>query len=212
MKLYYSPLACSMASHITLLEAGAADVERVRVDPKTKTTETGADYLAINPLGQVPVLELDDGQTLTENAAILPFLADRYPAARLAPTDPIGRSRLMEWIGFVSTELHKVVFTPQLDPRAADEVKAYAAAKAAMRLAHLDGHLEGREWLLDEFSVADAYLFAVLNWTRATGTALADYPAIRAFVDRAGARPSVAQALAEEAKQYFEALAKAKAA
>jgi glutathione S-transferase len=212
MKLYYSPLACSMASHITLLEAGASDVERVRVDPKTKTTETGADYLAINALGQVPVLELDDGQTLTENVAILPYLADQYPQARLAPTGTTERYRLHQWLSFVSSELHKAVFTPLLDPRSTDEVKAYARAKAPIRLAHLDGHLDGRDWLLEDFSVADAYLFTVLNWTRATGTALEDYPALRAFMERAAARPSAAQALAEEAKQYFEELAKTKAA
>lgn len=167
MKLYFSPLACSLATRIALYEAGA-EAQFVEVDGKTKRTSDDSDFQRINGLGLVPVLVADDGRVLTENAAILPFVADRFPAAALAPTDPDGRTRLHQWLSFIGTELHKSVFVPLLDETAPEAVKAYALARAPKRLDWLATKLEGRSYLLDTLSVADAYLFAVLNWSAVT--------------------------------------------
>ena len=211
MKLYFSPLACSLATRIALYEASADDVDFVEVDPPTKKTlPAGADYTRIHPLGMVPLLELDDGQLLSENAAILQYIAERFPAARLAPTDPTGRARLHEWLGFIATELHKAVFVPLLDKKAPDAAKRYALSKADGRLAWLAARLErvGAEHVLGEFSIADAYLFAVLNWAVVTPVDLKKYPAIAAYHARVGERPSVARAFAEERSLYAKELAR----
>jgi glutathione S-transferase len=196
MDLYYSPLACSMASRIVLYETGAA-ANFVRVDTRAGRTADGADYRAINPKGLVPALKTDDGEVLTENAAILQFLADRAPTAALAPTG-FQRYRLQQWLSFIGSELHKHVFTPLLSPKAEEAAKAAARAAAAERLAYLEDHLAGRQWLLDEFSVADAYLAAVLNWAQFVDLDLAAYPNVIAYRDRLRERPSVARALGEE--------------
>lgn len=199
MDLYYSPLACSLASRITVYEAGAQDkVSLHRVDTKAKTTADGADYLQINPKGLVPALRTDEGDVLTENAAILPFLADSFPDAGLAPNGGVERYRLSQWLSFVGSELHKTVFTPLLSQTANDGAKDFAKAAAPSRLAYLDSHLAGREFLLDRFSVADAYLTAVLNWARFIGLDLSAYPAITAYIARVSARPAVARAMEEE--------------
>lgn len=199
MDLYYSPLACSLASRITVYEAGAQDkVSLHRVDTKAKTTADGADYLQINPKGLVPALRTDEGDVLTENAAILPFLADSFPDAGLAPKGGVERYRLSQWLSFVGSELHKTVFTPLLSQTANDGAKDFAKAAAPSRLAYLDSHLAGREFLLDRFSVADAYLTAVLNWARFIGLDLSAYPAITAYIARVSARPAVARAMEEE--------------
>ncbi|MFN3521488.1 MAG: glutathione binding-like protein [Phenylobacterium sp.] len=199
MDLYYSPLACSLASRITVYEADAADrVSLHRVDTRAKRTADGADYLAINPKGQVPALRTDDGEVLTENAAILPYLADQFPGAGLAPASGLERYRLSQWLSFIGSELHKTVFTPLLSPTADEGAKAFARAAAPARLAYLDAHLTGREHLLDRFSVADAYLAAVLNWARFTAVDLGPYPAVAAYVDRLHKRPAVARAMQEE--------------
>lgn len=199
MDLYYSPLACSLASRITVYEAGAQDkVSLHRVDTKAKTTADGADYLKINPKGLVPALRTDDGDVLTENAAILPFLADQFPEAGLAPAGGVERYRLSQWLSFVGSELHKTVFTPLLSQTASEGAKDFAKAAAPSRLAYLDSHLAGREFLLDRFSVADAYLTAVLNWARFIGLDLSAYPAITAYIARVSARPAVARAMEEE--------------
>ncbi len=204
MKLYFSPLACSLATRIALYEAGQeADYEEV--DPKTKTTRTGADYRQIHPLGFVPVLALDDGALLTENAAILQHLADRYPDARLAPTDALGRARLREWLSFIGTELHKAAFMPLLDKKAPEAFKAYALEKAKERLDWLAKRLEGRELALGDFSIADAYLFTVLNWTAVMPIDLSKWPTIGAYMARMHARPAVARAFAEERALYMKA-------
>lgn len=199
MDLYYSPLACSLASRITVYEADAADrVSLHRVDTRARRTADGADYLAINPKGQVPALRTDDGEVLTENAAILPYLADQFPGAGLAPASGLERYRLSQWLSFIGSELHKTVFTPLLSPTADEGAKAFARAAAPARLAYLDAHLTGREHLLDRFSVADAYLAAVLNWARFTAVDLGPYPAVAAYVDRLHKRPAVARAMQEE--------------
>jgi glutathione S-transferase len=201
MRLYFSPLACSLATRITLYEAGL-DAELVEVDPKTKKTKDGSDFCAVHSLGLVPALRLDDGELLTENAAILQYVADLAPGAGLAPRDPIGRARLQKWLGFISTELHKGVFNPLLDKAAPEGAKEYAKAKAPPRLAWLARELDGREWLLDAFSVADAYLVTVLNWAMVTPVTLP--PEVADYARRVRARPAVARAFTEEGRLYVK--------
>ena len=199
MELYFSPLACSLASRITVYEAGAeSDVALIKVDTKAQKTADGADYRAINPKGMVPALRIAEGEILTENAAILPFLADQFPAANLAPASGLERSRLAQWLSFIGSELHKTVFTPLLSPKANDGAKAYARDAAPARLDHLDAHLAGRDHLLDRFTVADAYLTAVLNWAQFVGIDLKAWPNVAAYHARVTARPQVARALQEE--------------
>lgn len=196
MDLYFSPLSCPVSSRITLYEAGA-EAKFHRVNTQTGKTETGEDYRRINPKGMVPALRTDDGQVLTENAAILQYLADRFPAAGLAPTG-FQRYRLQEWLSFIGTELHKLVFTPLLSPRHDAAAKALALEYAADRLRYLDAYLEDRAWLLDSFSVADAYMAAILTWADHLKIDFAPYPHLAAYKDRLRARPSVARALGEE--------------
>ena len=199
MDLYFSPLACSLASRITVYEAGAeAEVALQRVDTKTQKTADGADYRAINPKGMVPALRTASGDILTENAAILPFIADQFPAADLAPAGGMERSRLAQWLSFIGSELHKTVFTPLLSPKSNDGAKTYAREAAPNRLAYLDAHLSDRDYLLDHFSVADAYLTAVLNWAPFVGIDLAAWPNVAAYYARVTARPHVARAMREE--------------
>ena len=203
MDLYFSLLACSLASRITVYEAGAeGEVALTPVDTKAGKTADGQDYLSINPMGLVPALRMADGDILTENAAILPYLADQFPQAKLAPVSGAERSRLTQWLSFVGSELHKGVFAPLLSPTAAPEVKAHALAAAPKRLARLDKHLIGREFLLDQFSVADAYLTTVLNWARFIQMDLTPYPAVAAYFERITARPQVARAMQEEFGLY----------
>lgn len=201
MDLYYSPLACSMASRIALYEANA-EVGFIEVDGKSKRTLDGADYYAINPLGQVPALRTYEGEILTENAAVLQYIADRHPEAVLAPERGMPRARLQQWLSFIGTELHKALFLPLLDPRVPAETKTQSSAKGESRLAYLNAHLEGREFLLDRFSVADAYLFTVLNWKIATPVDLGKWPNVEGYYNRLKARPAVAKALAEEFALY----------
>jgi glutathione S-transferase len=207
MKLYFSALACTLASRIALHEA-RADVTFVEVDGKTKRTSTGADFLAVNPLGLVPALELPDGDVLSENAAVLQQIARQFPEARLAPTEGKALARLQQYLCFIGTELHKALYAPLLDKQAPDEVKRYALRKVTSRLDWLEAALRGREFLLDEFSVADAYLFAVLNWSRVAPVDLKPYPEIQAFQARLRERPSVARAFAEELELYQQELAR----
>jgi glutathione S-transferase len=202
MKLYFSPLACSLATRISLYEAGA-EASYVEVDPKTKRTDDGRDFRAIHPLGLVPVLEIEPAEILSENQAILQFVAEKYPDARLAPRDIRARARLQQWLCFTGTELHKALYMPLLDKTASAEVKAYALSKAESRLSILERHLEGREFLLDGFTVADAYLFTILNWSVVTPVDLKPWSAVRSYHSRLQERPSVARAFAEERELYF---------
>ncbi len=211
MDIYFSPLACSMASRIALYEAGAP-ARFVEVDPKTKRTRDGADFLSVNPLGLVPALATDDGEVLTENAAVLQYIADAFPEAALAPKSGMARARLQQWLCFVGTELHKALFIPLFDPKMPAEAKSHTLAKGDSRLAYLNDYLNGREFLLDRFSVADAYLFTVLNWKIATPVDLAKWPAIEAHYTRLKQRPSIARALAEEHALYAEEQKRHKAA
>ena len=197
MKLYFSPLACSMATRIALYEAGA-EATYVHVDSKTKKTEDGKDFLSINSLGLVPVLEIEPVEFLTENAAILQFVAARYPEARLAPDDLPGRTRLEQFLSFVSTELHKGLFGTLLTKTAHPEVHAYARSKGDARLSWLDQRLAGRQFVLDRFSVADGYLYTVTRWTGPLKLDVAGLSNVNAFMGRMAARPAVQQALKAE--------------
>ena len=202
MDLYFSPLACSMATRIALYEIGAK-AGFIMVDTKAKRIEDGSDYLAINAMGQVPVLRTDEGELLTENPVVLQYVADRYPASGLAPAaGGPERYRMQQWLNFTTSELHKVVFVPLLDSKANDGAKAYAREKAPARLGFLAKHLEGRKFLLDRFTIADAYLVTVLNWGRYSGIDLAQWPAVNAYYHRMLERPSVAKAIAEEIALY----------
>jgi glutathione S-transferase len=192
MDLYFSPLACSLATRIALYEAGT-EARYLEVDPKTKIVQNdGSDFYQVNPLGLVPTLRTDEGLVLTENAAILQYVADRC---------------------FIGTELHKGLFVPVLDRKAPPEVKTYILGKGLSRLDYLEKYLQGREFLLDHFCVADAYLVTVINWTMATPPIeLAKWPAVKAYYERLRARPSIARAIAEEFKLYQAELARHKAA
>jgi glutathione S-transferase len=198
MKLYYSPGACSLSPHIVLNEAGLS-FEKVKTDTKTKTTEAGGDYRKVNPLGYVPVLELDDGTLLTEGPAIVQYIADRVPERKLAPANgTLERARLQQWLNFISTELHKG-FSPLFNPSMPEEAKTIFRDRLATRFAHLNEHLAGNEHLLGPaYSVADAYLFTISNWATPTGVDLAPYPNVLAYRKRVGARPAVQAALAAE--------------
>jgi glutathione S-transferase len=211
MDLYFSPMACSLASRIALYEAGG-EARFIAVDAKTKRTPDGADYLKLYPLGLVPLLRLDDGSLLSENAAILQYIAGRYPRAGLAPDDDIGRARLQQWLCFIGTELHKALFIPLFDQKAPEGMRERTLNKAGSRLKYLDDHLAGREFLLDHFSVADAYLYTVLNWTAPTRVDLAPWPAIKAYHERLRARPVIARAFQEEMALYQAEVARHQAA
>ena len=215
MQLFFSPLACSMSSRIAFAEAGAP-VDLIEVDPLTKRIlATGEDYRTINPLGLVPALRLDDGTVLTENSAVLQYVADAHPQARLAPpeSDRLERAKLRQWLNFIATELHKGLMTPLLGRETPPEVKAWAVKKFGPRLDYLNETLAGREFLLEKFSVADAYLATVLNWTQATPEIdLAAYPNVKAYLERMRQRPSVAAALNAEIPLFRAEMARRKAA
>jgi glutathione S-transferase len=214
MDLYFSPMACSLASRIAVYEAAAKDVRFIEVDPKTKRTLDGpnADYRKIYPVGLVPLLRVDDGSLLSENVAILQYIAGRYPAAKLAPTDETERARLQQWLCFIGTELHKALFVPLFDQKAPEGTRAHVLQKQDSRLQYLNDYLNGREYLLDRFSVADAYLYAVLNWTLPTRVDLARFPAIKRYHESLQARPSIAKAFLEEMDLYKAELVRHKAA
>jgi glutathione S-transferase len=198
MKLYYGRGTCSLSSHIALREA-KADFELVKVDTKTKLTEAGADFRAINPNGYVPVLELDSGERLAENGVILQYIADQYPSANLAP--PLGtmaRYRLLEWLTFISSEVHKN-YSPLFNPAVPDEYKTIARAKLGERFGYVEKQLTGKQYLLgDSFSVADAYLFVCLNWSGAVQVDLAPFANLRGFQARVSARPATQAAMQAE--------------
>ena len=209
MELYFAPLACSLATRIALYDADIPATFN-QVDLAHRRTADDRDFLTVNPLGQVPTLRTDGGDILTENGAILQYVADSAPGSQLAPADREGRARLHQWLSFLGTELHKGIFALYFDRATNDTLSAFARTKVASRFAILEQHLTGREFLLDQFSVADAYLTTLLNWTRKTGPNLADWPALAAYHQRMLARPSVARAVAEEFALYSAELARAK--
>lgn len=196
MKLYYAPGACSMASRISLYEIGQ-DADFVRTDIRAKTTEDGRDFREINPLGYVPALELDGGEILTENGAILPYIASLKPGALAPQGDVLAEARLHEALGFLSSELHKAFgpffANPQGDAREA------ALTRLRSRLDHVEQHLADRDyWLGDHFSVADSYAFVILSWADHFGIRYDDRPNIRRYLEAVGSRESVRRALADE--------------
>lgn len=197
MKLYYSPGACSLSPHIVLCEAGLPH-ELVKVDLKTKKTEHGDDFNTINPKGYVPTLVLDGGEVLTEGPAIVQYLADLAPAKGLAPAaGTLDRVRLQEWLNFISTEVHKG-FSP-LFRNAPDEWQVVVRAALANRFSHLAAVLEKQPYLMGEaFSIADAYLFTVLNWSKWVKIDLTPWPALLAYQARIAGRAGVQQALKKE--------------
>jgi glutathione S-transferase len=198
MKLYYSPGACSLSPHIVAREAGLP-IELQKVNTKDKTMEGGGDFWKINPRGYVPVLELDDGEILTEGPAIVQYLADQKPEASLAPkAGTFARYRLQEWLNFLTSEVHKQ-FSPLFKPNTPEEYKAIAKQNLATRFDWLDQQLAGRDYLMGkQFSVADAYAFVLLGWTKPTQIDLAKWPNLTAFHKRVGARPKVKQAMQAE--------------
>lgn len=207
MDLYYGPLACSMASRIAIYEAGAA-VNFIYVDihtnPKTRLLADGSDYFPINPMGQVPAIRTDAGELITENPVVLQYVADQFPRSQLAPAGGIHRYRLLQWLNFISTELHKATYIPLLDRNSNDGAKAFARQKLPLRLHRLNEHLQDRSFLLEGFSVADAYLFTVLNWSPYAGIDLSAWPAVSAYFQRLSQRPSIARALSEEAELFAQ--------
>ena len=201
MDLYFSPLACSLATRISLYEAGG-DARYLRVDTRAKTTADGGDFLAINPKGQVPVIRTDDGELLTENAAILTYVAERHPSVGATG---FATFRLREWLSFISSELHRGIFGALVSPAPSAGAKDQARADAPARLSHLDAHLKGREFLLDHFTVADAYLTTVMNWNQVARIDLTPYPNLTAWYQRMLARPAVQKAIGEEQALYAAA-------
>ena len=198
MKLYYMPGACSLSPHIVLNEAGLA-FDKVKVDGKTKATDAGGDFRTANPLGYVPLLELDDGTKVTEGPAIVQYIADKAPEKKLAP--PYGtmeRYRVQEWLNFITSELHKgfgVLFNPAMP----EEAKAVMRTKLGDRLKWVDSQLEGKQYLMgDSFTLPDAYLFTVSNWAQHVGVDTSGLKNLTAFQARMAARPAVQEAMKAE--------------
>ena len=197
MKLYYAPGACSQAPHIVLREA-ALPFDLVRVDLAAKRTETGEDYAAINPKGAVPALRLDDESVLTENAVILQYLADQAPAAGLIPAGGLERYRLLEWVNFIATEVHKG-FGPLWNPATPAEFKQATREQLGKKFDYLQNALRDRPYIAGErFTIADAYAFVVLNWTAMHEIDLSRWPGLTAFSARVAQRPAVRETLVAE--------------
>ena len=198
MKLYFAPGACSLSPHIVLNESGLP-FDPVKTDLKAKITDGGSDFKQVNPLGYVPVLELDDGTKLTEGPAIVQYIADKVPGKKLAP--PAGtmeRTRLQSWLNFVSSELHKG-FSPLFNPAMPEAAKKIYRERLATRFAHVNKHLADNDYLMGkEFSVADAYLFTISNWAARVDVDLSSFPNVLAYRKRVGARPAVQEALKAE--------------
>lgn len=199
MKLYYMPGACSLATHISLYEAGAK-FEATGLDRKSRLFRDGESMEQVNSKGYIPVLRLDDGQTLTENVAILIYVGDQFPAAKLLPAASAGlaRYRVVEWLAFINSEVHKG-FAPLFYPEATDDIKKYAAGNVTKRLTWVNSDLGTRKFLAgDSFTVADAYLFTVLGWAGHVKIDLAQWPNLKRYHSELAARPSVISALKAE--------------
>ena len=198
MKLYYLPSACSMSPHIVANELGLS-IELVKVDPKTKRTQYGEDFFAINPKGYVPALQLDDGSVLTEGTAIVQYLSDLKPDAQLAPANgSIARYRLQEMLGYINSEIHKT-YTPLFDSSTSDDVRAERQAYLCKRYAVIEAALGRTPFLLgQQFTIADAYLFVVTRWSEFVKVDLSQFPNLLAFQARMAARPAVQSAMRRE--------------
>jgi glutathione S-transferase len=198
MKLYYAPGACSLSPHIVLREA-AYQFDLEQVDNKEKKTKTGKDFWGINGKGQVPVLELDNGERITEGPAIVQYLADQKPASGLAPANgSMERVRVQEWLNFTASELHKT-FGLFFRPTTPADFKVISKEYLGKRLDWFDKQLAGKQYVTgDNFTVADAYLFTVLRWSTYVNIDLGKWPNIKAYVDRVAARPKVQEAMKAE--------------
>ena len=198
MKLYYSPGACSLSPHIALHEAALAH-ELIRVDLKAKKTEKGDDYTKINPKGQVPALQLDSGELVTEGPVIVQMIADKAQAKNLAPASGTAeRYKLQEWLNFITTELHKN-FSPLFQPAIPDDVKNFFRERLLGKFKYIDSQLAGRDYLMGkQFTVADGYLFTMLSWAERLNFDLSALPNLLAYKTRVAARPKVQEALTKE--------------
>jgi len=198
MKLYYFPGACSLAAHIVLQEAGA-DFVLEKVDLGKKKTASGEDYLSVNPKGYVPALRLNNDDILTEVGTIIQYVADQNTDSRLAPKlGTIERYHLMEWLNFIATEIHKQ-FSPLFNPKVSQEWKDSQLVQLGRRFDYLSTHLEGKDFLMGAtYTVADAYLFTVLNWCNYLKVDLVKWPALAQYLARVGARPAVQATLKAE--------------
>lgn len=198
MKLYYSPGACSLSPHITLHESGLK-FEHVLASTRTHQLEDGTDYYSINPLGYVPLLELDDGTRIAEGPAIVQYIADQVPAKKLAPANgTLERYKMQSWLTFIGMELHRG-FTPLFNPATPADYKPVIIDRLMSRLKWVDGQLAGKPYLLgDAFSVADPYLFTVTNWAPRVGVDISGFASIAAFRERIVARPAVQAAMKHE--------------
>jgi glutathione S-transferase len=198
MKLYYAPGACSLSPHITAREAGV-DIELEKVDTKTKKTEKGSDYLAINPKGYVPALQLEDGYVLTEGPAIVQYIADQKPVSGLVPAaGSLERYRVQETLGFINSEIHKT-YSPLFYPTTTPEYRKDREEHLKKRYAIVEKQLAGKSYLFgDAFNVADAYLFTVTNWAGHVKLDLSGFPNVIAHQKRVAERPAVRAALEKE--------------
>jgi glutathione S-transferase len=197
MKLYYAPGACSLAPHIALREAGIP-FDLVKVDLVAKRTESGEDYKAVNPKGAVPALGLDDGSVLTENAAILQYVADQGGGDLMPPMMSMKRYRVLEWLNYIATELHKG-FGPLWNPATPADYKEATRQALAQKFDYLQAQIGDGPYLTGaDFSIADAYAFVVLNWTRVHDIDLSRWPGLAAFSGRVAQRPAVQDALRAE--------------
>lgn len=197
MKLYYAPGACSLAPHIALREAGLP-FEPVKTDIRAKKLPDGSDYLSVNPKGGVPALGLDGGEVLTENAAILQYIADMAPGGGLIPKEGLARYRVLEWLTYISSELHKG-FGSLWNPTAADDAKQTARDLLAKKFTFVEQRLGDQAYLTgDAFSPADAYLFVIMNWTAIHDIDLERWPGLVALQQRIADRPAVQEALRVE--------------
>ena len=198
MKLYYLPGACSLSAHIALQEAGLAFTPML-ASTKSHKLQDGTDFYSINPLGYVPVLELDDGTRLREGPAIVQYIADQVPDKQLAPANgTLARYQLQSWLNFIATEVHKG-FSPLFNPATPEEYKAIARERLQQRLQWVDNQLAGKQYLMgDQFTVADGYLFTVTNWTKPTNLDIAGLSHLVAYRERVAARPAVQAAMKAE--------------
>ncbi|MGX7927184.1 glutathione transferase GstA [Tsuneonella sp. HG094] len=198
MKLFYAPGACSLAPHIALKEIGA-DFGAVKVDLATRTAESGEDFRKVNSSGKVPALTLDSGENLTENPAILMYIADLRPENQLAPPDgSLERYQLLSRLSYLGSEFHKT-FVPLFNPGSSDEAKAAATEAVKNHLAALDAELTGRDTYCGEgYSVADIYLFVMLGWPAHVGIDMSGYPGLDAYCAKIAQRPAVGAALKAE--------------
>ena len=198
MKLYYSPGACSLSPHIVIRELGL-DVALEKADIRSKKTESGGDFMAVTPKGQVPTLVLDDGQILTEGPVIVQYLADMKPEIGLLPAaGTLDRVRVQEWLNHITSEIHKG-YSPLFRPNTPEDYKTIVRNNLANKYRNLEAQLKGKSYLTgDRFTVADAYLFTVTNWAAHTGVDLTGFPNVLAFQQRVASRPRVQDALKEE--------------